>query len=68
MNKLDPSLIFLYNAKNNLEIVNYEEIFHNIRMINDKCVPTALIKKGWYIDRVRINRNNEIFDNAQKVS
>ncbi|WP_374951112.1 hypothetical protein [Mucilaginibacter sp.] len=53
----------LKHLSNDLENVPYEKIYDLIRAIPDKCVPTAIIHKGWYIDRVRINDPAEVYFN-----
>jgi hypothetical protein len=53
----------LKHLSNDLENVPYEKIYDLIRAIPDKCVPTAVIHKGWYIDRVRINDPAEFYFN-----
>lgn len=36
--------------------------------MRDKFIPSAILHKGWYIDRVRINKPGEVFTNIQQVS
>lgn len=64
----NPTLTYLEQVRHNLEFVDYGIICQSIADLRDKFVPTALIKKGCFIDRVRINKNNEIFKNIQQVS
>lgn len=45
----------LKQLSGNLENVSYEKIYEMIKSFPGKCVPTALLHKGWYIDRVRVN-------------
>jgi hypothetical protein len=63
----NPSMTFLEQIKDNLEYVDYELIYQSIADLKDKSVPTALIKKDWFIDRVRINKPCEIFSNIEQV-
>lgn len=64
----NPTLTFLEQVRHNLEHVEYNLIYKSIADLRDKFVPTALIKKGWFIDRVRINKPNEIFSRIDQVS
>jgi hypothetical protein len=64
----NPTLVFLGQIQNNLEYVDYELIYKSIVEMSDKIIPTAILRKGWYIDRVRINRGNEIFNKIEDVS
>lgn len=48
----------------NLENESYKDIYNLIKAIPDKCVPTAIIHKGWYIDRVRINEPADVYFNS----
>ncbi len=67
--KMDnPTLTYLEQVRHNLEYVDYDIVCKSIADLRDKFVPTALLKKGCYIDRVRINNNNEIFTNKEQVS
>ena len=62
------TLTYLDQIRHNLDYADYDIICKSIADLKDKFVPTALLKKGWYIDRVRINRENEIFSNIEQVS
>lgn len=64
----NQTLTYLEKIRHNLDSVDYTIICKNIADLKDKFVPTALLKKGGYIDRVRINSDNEIFSNIQQVS
>jgi hypothetical protein len=64
----NPTLTFLEQIRHNLEYVDYEMICKSIADLKHKFVPTALLKKGCYIDRVRINTNSEVFSNIEQVS
>ena len=57
----NPTLTYLDQIKHNLEFVDYELIYQSIADLRDKFAPTALLKKDWFIDRVRINKPDEIF-------
>lgn len=43
-------------------------IYKSIADLRDKAVPTALLQKGWFIDRVRINKPGEVFTRHDQVS
>jgi len=64
----NPTLTYLEQIRYNLEYADYNIICMSIADLRDKFVPTALLKKGWYIDRVRVNKNNEVFTNIEQVS
>lgn len=64
----NPTLTYLEQVRHNLEYADYNMICKSIADLRDKFVPTALLKKGWYIDRVRVNKNGEIFSNIEQVS
>ena len=65
---MNNTLTYLEQIKHNLEYVDYEMIYQSIADLKDKFAPTALIKKGWFIDRVRINKPDEIFTNVEQIS
>jgi hypothetical protein len=64
----NQTLSYLEQVRHNLEYVDYDIICQSVAALRDKFVPTALIKKGWSIDRVRVNRNGEVFTNIKQVS
>ena len=64
----NPSLAYLEQIRDNLEFVDYGMIYQSIAELKDKFVPTALLNKGWYVDRVRVNKPGEIFTNYQQIS
>lgn len=64
----NPTLTYLEQVRNNLEFVDYNIVCQSIADLKDKFVPTALLKKGWFIDRVRINKQNEVFTDIEQVS
>lgn len=64
----NPTLTYLEQVRYNLEYVDYEIISKSIEDLRDKFIPTALLKKDWYIDRVRINCKNDVFSNIKQVS
>lgn len=64
-NMTNPTLTYLDQIKHNLEFVDYELIYQSIADLRDKFAPTALLKKDWFIDRVRINKPDEIFYNIK---
>lgn len=53
---MNYSLRFLDDVKDRLEFVPYEHIYQAIADMRDKFIPSAIIKKGAYIDRVRIHK------------
>ena len=64
----NPTLIFLNQVRDNLDHVDYSLIYQSIKDLRDKMVPTAILRKGWFIDRVRPNEKGEIFSNKEQVS
>ncbi len=62
------TLTYLEQVRHNLKFVEYKMIYQSIADLRDKFVPTALLNKGWYIDRVRVNKPGEVFTNFQQVS
>jgi len=72
--KIDPSFIFLNEIKDNLEYADYNLIYQSIVDIKHHALPTAILHKGWPIDRVRINKLDkstgqfEIFTTADQVN
>lgn len=64
----NQTLTYLEQIRDNLEFVSYGTIYQKIAELRNKFIPTALLNKGWYIDRVRINKPGEIFTNSQQLS
>lgn len=56
---MNDTLKFLDSVKDRLEEVPYEDIYQSIAAMRDKFVPSAIIKKGAYIDRVRVHKKGE---------
>lgn len=65
---MNPTLQFLSEIRDGLEHVDYKLIFTSIADLRDKFVPTALLKKGWTVERVRINRDKETFNSENQIS
>lgn len=65
---MDPTILYLNQIKYNLKYVDYDIIYQSIKEMQDKFVPTALIKAGHYIDRVRINKSGEVFTKQSEAS
>ncbi len=65
---MSPQLAYLDSIKHNLDTVTYGHVYHSIRQVPDKYVPTALLHKGHYIDRVRINEGEKLFTTEHDVS
>ncbi|HEY5326301.1 MAG TPA: hypothetical protein VIJ27_04825 [Mucilaginibacter sp.] len=66
---MNNSLRFLDDVKDRLEFVPYEQIYQAIADMRYKFVPTAIIKKGAYIDRVRVHRNvADVYYKEEEVS
>lgn len=62
-------LEFLGDIRDRLEYVSYEHIYQAIADMRDKFIPTAIIKKGAYIDRVRVHKNlTDFFYKEEDVS
>ena len=68
MNKSNPTLLYLNQVRDNLEYADYNMIYSSIADLRDKAVPTAILRKGWYIDRVRVNKPGEVFTRYDQVS
>ncbi len=66
--KMSPQLAYLESIKDNLDTVTYDHVYQSIRQVPDKYIPTALLHKGHYIDRVRINEGEKLFTNEHDVS
>lgn len=66
---MNSTLTFLNDVRDRLEYVPYEHIYQAIADMRDKFVPTAIIKKGAYIDRVRIHKNmNDFYHKEEEIS
>lgn len=66
---MDKSLEFLKSVRDNLKEVPYDEIYDHVAALRDKMLPSALLKKGHFIDRVRINNPSDVvFTGIQDVS
>jgi hypothetical protein len=65
---MNPTLTFLNQIKDNLEYADYNLIYQSIADLRDKFVPTAILNKGWFIDRVRPNKTGEVFTNVNEIS
>jgi hypothetical protein len=65
---MDKTLVYLEQISENLQYVDYEMIYNAIKEMRNKAVPSTLLKKGGYVDRVRINEKEEIFNNESSVS
>ncbi len=65
---MDKTLIYLEQISENLNFADYEMIYRSIADMRDKSAPATILKKGHYIDRVRINRKDEIFICEDEIS
>jgi hypothetical protein len=66
---MNNTLKFLDSVKDRLEEVSYEEIYRSVAAMRDKFVPTALIKKGAFIDRVRVHKKlDDLFLREEDIS
>lgn len=66
---MNDTIRYLEDVKDRLEFVPYETIYNSIANMRDKFIPTAILHKGWYIDRVRVHKNqDELFTNELQVS
>jgi hypothetical protein len=54
---MNNTLKFLSDVRDRLEYVSYDQIYQAIANMRDKFVPTAIIHKRAYIDRVRVHNN-----------
>jgi hypothetical protein len=61
-------LEFLKSITGQLEEIPYEVIYERIAAIRYKMLPSAILKKGHFIDRVRINEPDEIFTSRDDIS
>lgn len=59
----------LVEFSNDLEDVDYEEIKDIIsKSIRQVPIATAFLRKGWFIDRVRVNKGNQLFTKEDEIS
>lgn len=66
---MDKILVELDRLRNSLRNVEYEHIYELIRSLRYKILPTALLKKGWFIDRVRLNQPADVlFTRKDEIS
>lgn len=64
----DPTLLFLEQVRDNLDYVDYDLIYKSIEDLKDKMLPTSMLKKDHFIDRVRINKEDEVFTSIDDIS
>ncbi|MBK0383633.1 hypothetical protein I5M32_11755 [Pedobacter sp. SD-b] len=66
---MNNTLEYLTDVRDRLEFVPYKQIFQAITDMRDKFIPTAVIHKGAYIDRVRIHKQiTDVFYKEEDVS
>lgn len=66
---MNNTLKFLMDVRDRLEYVSYDHIYQAIADMKDKFIPTAIIKKGAYIDRVRVHKKlTDIYYKQEDVS
>src|SRR5690349_13883564 len=66
---MNKTIEFLTDVRDRLEHVPYEQIYNAIADMRDKFIPTAIIKKGAYIDRVRVHKElTDIYNKEEEVS
>ncbi|HEY8929581.1 MAG TPA: hypothetical protein VIM55_10350 [Mucilaginibacter sp.] len=66
---MDQSLEFLKSVRDSLKDIPYDEIYAHVAAIRNKMLPSARLKKGHFIDRVRINNPSDIvFTGIKDVS
>ncbi|MBL7851624.1 MAG: hypothetical protein JNN04_12035 [Cyclobacteriaceae bacterium] len=65
---MNPTLKFLSDVRDGLEHVDYEIIYRSVEDLRDKFIPTAILKKGSFIDRVRINSHAVPFTQKDQIS
>ena len=65
---MNPTLRFLDSVRDNLEAADYSLIYQSILEMRNKPVTTALLHKGHYIDRVRINYDENPFLTHEEIS
>ncbi len=63
-----PQLEYLEQVRHNLEYADFNMIQLAIAELRDKFLPIAILKKGFAVDRVRINRPGEIFNGIDAVN
>lgn len=61
-------LDYLKGIREDLKGVPFDVIYERVAAIRKKMLPSALIKKGHFIDRVRINEPGEVFTSIEEVS
>jgi hypothetical protein len=66
---MDKALKELEALSKQLADADYNYIYQLIKSIKPKCIPTAKLHKGWYIDRIRLNDPPErIYNSISDVS
>jgi hypothetical protein len=65
---MSPTIKFLSDVRDGLEHVDYDLIYQSIADLKDKFVPSAKLKKGFAIERVRINRPGQTFSGKAQLS
>lgn len=66
---MNNTLAFLTEVRDRLDYVCYDQIYQAIADMQDKFIPTAIIKKGAYIDRVRVHKRlTDVFFKEEEVS
>jgi len=68
-----PSLVeiekIIYEIKNaNFEKLSFNKLFRKIQSLQFTPFPTTILRKGYYIERARINKPNEIFVSESDIS
>lgn len=59
----------IFELKNcDLSKTSEEKLIKKIREINFIPFPTAILKKGFYVDRIRINNGDELFYSEKEIS
>lgn len=65
---MDATLLYLSQIRENLQYADYKIIKQSIADMRDKFLPIAILHKDGFIDRIRINKNDEIFYGIDQVS
>lgn len=66
---MNNTLEFLTDVRDRLDHVPYDQIYQAIADMRDKFIPTAIIKKGAFIDRVRVHEKlTDVFTKEEDVS
>ncbi|GAB3767771.1 hypothetical protein GCM10028818_01160 [Spirosoma horti] len=64
---MHSTLVYLDQIRHNLRHNSYEIILQSIKDLDKKFAPTALLKKGHFIERARINHTDNLYTRKDEV-